>query len=612
MKSNVSDYLELLHSIYRDACNKCIADVSDLRDLETIRSRVKDEGLSFLTITLPAFCVDFERSLANGFIDPTCFRSFRKHGPIPAFLQGMVGLIFDRETGRLEDYEITSDFIPIVEGVRQICLTFKKLEVACTLSRVRASLANFVSIEREFSMFQVPDADISVFNRVSDCLWGAVIGDLSLNNCSPRHGPGATAEHISGNAKYTWQSWHERLEPYFPFVDSAYPLGVSALDSKELEMVTFVAPDDEQPVRVVQVPKTLKSPRIIAIEPCCAQYVQQGISRALYRVLESNWLTSGHINFRDQSINQSLAMSSSFDGRLATIDLSDASDRVPRDLAMGMFRTNPDLRDAIDACRSTRAEMPDGTIIGPLNKFASMGSALCFPVEAMYFYTICVIALLGEHKLSVSHRNINTVSRGIYVYGDDILVPTDNAIAVLDCLQKYRCKVNSNKTFVSGSFRESCGVDAFRGEEVTPLYIRKTRPENRQHADRLISWTATANAFYKKGYWQTATLMFKTLEKVLGPMPYLSETSPGLGRTSFLGYRSVERWSRALQRFEVKAWVPGPVHRADVLEGFGALMKCFLKLEDLKNPLGGRDAQHLEHSALHHAVALKRGWVPTQ
>jgi len=607
LKSNVSDSLELVHTIYIDACTKCIADVSDLRDLVTIRSRVESEGLSFLTITLPQFCRDFERALANGGIDSSMFRNFRKIGAIPAFLQGMLSQLFNRETGGVNDEQ--DDSPTVVESVRQLCLAFKKLEVDCSPERTAAAFTSFTEIEHSLQLFSVPKEDAERFISVSSVLWDNYLVDINPLECTPKHGPGATAEGISGNQKYLWRVWHDRLEPYFPLINSAYPLGMP-YDAEELNLLTIAMPEQERPVRVIAVPKTLKSPRIIAIEPVCMQYAQQGIRDRLYSIIESARFSAGHVNFRDQSVNQRLAISGSITGQLATIDLSDASDRVPRDLALEMFRSNPDLRDAIDACRSTRAQLPDGSIIDPLRKFASMGSALCFPVEAMYFYTICVVALLREAELPVNRRNCFKVSRGVYVYGDDIVVPSTSAMTVLDHLRKYNCKVNTAKTFVSGSFRESCGVDAYKGYEVTPTYIRKTRPENRQQADRIISRTATANSFYKKGYWKTAGLLFKQLESLLGPLPFVAENSPGLGRFSFLGLRSINRWNRKLQQFEVKCWVPKPVFRTDRLDGYGALMKSFLNLDVLKNHLVSRDALHLEHSALHGAVALTRRWLP--
>lgn len=644
-----SDRLELVRAVYKDACTKCIADVSDLRDLETIKSRVEKEGISFLTITLPNFSRDFERCLASGFVDPSCFRSFKKHGLIPAFLRGIIGQIFDHETGRIYDENNCtnwSDFPTLVESVRQICCTFKKIKDDCTPSRVAASLRSFSSIEHELQSFTPRPEDIQDFSCISSMLWNGLLADIQLADLQPKHGPGATADRLSGNQKYRWSSWNERLEVYFPFLGCAIPIG--AYDSKEFEIVRYVSDQDETPVKVCPVPKTMKSPRIIAIEPVAMQYVQQSIQDVLYERIESASLTSGHVNFTDQSVNQGLALKSSEDGSFATIDLSDASDRVPLDLAIRMFDVNPDLQDAILACRSTRARLPDGTVIGPLRKFASMGSALCFPIEAMYFYTICVVAILRQHYLSdlesrekdsekyfsdslslrsfraYASKYLKEICSQVYVYGDDIIVPINAANTVLEYLQKYNCKVNALKTFVSGNFRESCGVDAFRGYEVNPVYVRYSHPKNRHQSSEIISWVETANSFYKKGYWSSASYMFSTCERIVGRLPYVGDDSEAIGRVSFLGYRgyrstemcfrpvdsSVERWNSKFQRHEIKALSPRPVYRSDMIDGYSALGKSLhdLRSLDLLSDLS-RDRRHLERSALYGAVALTRRWV---
>lgn len=614
MKSNVSEYLKVARAVYIDSCAMCVADVSDLRDLDTIQARVKKEGLSFLTITLPQFAKDFERCLELGFVDPTLFRSFRKSGSIPAFLQGMTGLIFDRETGRMR-YVQEFNSLPsislstIVDSIRQICRTFAKVELDCTPERVQQAIDGYTTIEQSFDLSTLSGADKASFLATSACLWGAVLGHIDPDTVTLRHGPGATADSISGNQKFSWRRWHERLELYFPFLEHAYTYGMGVLGIKELELVKFVRPEEEQPVKVIPVPKTLKGPRIIAKEPVCMQYAQGGLASEIIHALETSEMTRGHVNFRDQTVNQDLALLSSKTGRLATIDLSDASDRVPRDLALSMFDTNPRLKGAVSACRSTRAELPNGTIIGPLKKFASMGSALCFPVEAMYFYTICVKALLEIQNLPVSLDAIFKVSRDVYIYGDDILVPTVFATAVLDNLQKYNCKVNTGKSFWTGRFRESCGVDAYDGKRVTPVYIRKRFPENRQQESELISHVATANLFYKKGYWRTCSILFSRVERILGSLPYVSETSPVLGRISFLGYRSTSRWNKKTHTLEVRGWIPKPVHRTDELEGYAALRKSLHKLEVLTDLQATRDRFHLKRSALHRAVTLKRGWA---
>jgi hypothetical protein len=634
LKSNVSDYLELAYCIYRDACAQCPADVSDLRDLKTIRSRVEHEGVSFLTITLPTFCKSVERCLTVGYIDPTWFRGFPLHGAIPVFLQGMLGRVFDRENGRIYD-ESTIDYCDhaaYLDSLRQICLAFKKVELECTPSRVSQVIANFVEIERAFGVSSVPTEDVSKFLDTSSMLWDNLIFGLYRNEFIPSHGPGATADRISGNRKYAWRRWHERLDNYFPLYHNAF--SISAMGSEEVEVVSLVPEVDEQPVRVVTVPKTLKGPRVIAIEPCCMQYAQQTVRNVLYDAIERYDLTAGHINFRDQTINQVLAVSSSIDGQLATIDLSDASDRVPRDLALAMFRADPDLLGLIDACRSRYAELPDGTVIGPLRKFASMGSALCFPVEAMYFYTICVMALLESRNLSLTNSNLKLVGEWIHVYGDDIIVPTDDAGTVLDYLRKYNCKVNSAKTFVSGSFRESCGVDAYSGRQVTPVYVRSPRPKNRQLASNIISWSETANLFFNKGYVETAEHMHTACEQILKFYPFVSGDGSGLGRSYPVGLNQplLKRFNREFQRLEVKAWLPTPVYSTDRLEGYAALQKCLLSSEKLnanQNDLftldddfvahklwsqdydiRAIDKHHLERTARHGAVSLKLRWVP--
>lgn len=619
MKSNVSNLLEVMQSIYKDACIECIADVSDDRDFLTIKSRVEHEGISFLTITLPNFARDFERSLALGFVDSTCFPGFerisilnskskKEHGAIPVFLQGMLSLLFNKESGKYEqDSPSGYNVAGIVSCVRQICRAFNKLQLSCTPEREQDAIRSFSSIEHDFSSFHLSGEDRREFDDTSSLIWDNLMFGINHHEFIPRHGPGKTADGRTGNQKFRWRLWHQRLEPYFPLVDSAFSIG--AMGSEELEEVNVVASDKEQPVKVVLVPKTLKSPRVIAIEPCCMQYAQQGIRGILYDRLESYWLTAGHVNFRDQSINQRLALTASKNGQLSTVDLSEASDRVPRSLALDMFRANPDLRDSIDSCRSTHAKLPDGTIIGPLEKFASMGSALCFPVESMYFYTICVAALLKSTGLPRNHENVFHVSRDVYVYGDDLIIPTKHATVVLDYLQKYNCKVNSSKTFVSGSFRESCGLDAFDGEVVTPTYIRQVPPRHKRDVSQIISLVETANLFYRKGYWSTSSTLFKFVERLLGPLPWGPRDSGYLCRESFQDFLSFSRWNEKYQCHEVRAWVPEPVHRTDELDGFAALQKCLSKLSSLKTLEDARDEKHLERSALHGEAALKHRWV---
>jgi len=473
---------------------------------------------------------------------------------------------------------------------------------------VSKAYAGYVNDERDLEEALVPE-DVDHFLDVSRHMWSWLSAERyrSTFDFIPKHGPGATAEKISGNAKFRFRSWHDRLEQYFPL--DAYALAnVNALDSEVFKRMSIVTEDQELPVRVITVPKTLKAPRIIAIEPVCMQYAQQAVSRTLIQGIERNRLTAGHVNFTDQTVNRRLALISSGDSSMATLDLSSASDRVPLSLAIRMFDMAPELQGAILACRSTRAQLPSGEIIH-LKKFASMGSALCFPIESMYFYTICVAARLRKHALPVTSRNVYKMSRDVYVYGDDILVPTNDAAAVAGHLQKYYCKVNMSKSFWTGKFRESCGMDAFRGDEVTPTYLREMPPRNRRDASALISWVKTANLLFKSGYWLTSSFLLKESEQLLGKLPVVGEKCAGLGKVSFMRGYSIERWNNQYQTPEVRTWVACPVYRTDKLAGYPALLKCLLQLETRVGSESSSDVEHLSKTARHGAVTLKRRWI---
>lgn len=606
MKSHTRDLESYCECILIDAFAKCYTGKNSMtRDLSEIRSRVRHEGLSFLTITLPSFGQEFERSLENRKVTSSSFSGWRKNQSLPAFLRDLTRLVFDAKTGGLNEYPS----IAAIEGIRQIAYTFKKLSLPCTPERESMALRGFKEVECTLDETMYPRNGY-LFSKVSRLLWGSVFNeDYDSHRYVPKHGPGQTAEHVTGNRKYAHRTWYERLDPFFP-VDSYLMAGLNhAMDEVDgINAVQFVAEDNELSVKITCVPKTLKGPRIIAIEPVCMQYAQQALAAYIIKRLESSEYTSGHINFTDQSVNRTLAMSGSKSGDLATLDLSSASDRVPLSLVACMLDCIPDYRDAIFACRSRSAQMPDGEVIH-LKKFASMGSALCFPIESMYFFTVVLTALIRKHKLPVTLSNIKKMSRRVFVYGDDIIVPVETVDDVIETLTDFNCKVNSHKSFWRGNFRESCGMDAFDGECVTPTYLRQLRPFDMGEAERIISWVETSNLFYKRGYWKTAAHMKDCVEQVTGRLPVICENSPGLGWVSFQSKFSFDRWNRVLHRYEVHTYVPSPVYKKDKLDGYSALLKFFLRSEvnvDNSLPI---DNEHLARSPRSGTSSIKRRWT---
>ena len=575
------------------------------RDWLTITRRVKDEGFSFLTITLPAFGQDFERCLDRGYLASDCFLGFKrlKGTPTPAFLSGLLGLIFDRCSGNLLE---VPDHIAIFY-VRQICYMFKKVLLPCTDRRKEKAFDRFLECEREVisDLNQLDPEKLSAFRDFSGFLWSVTLGSLNRKvidtDLVPKHGPGATAERISGNRKFELPYWHERLEPFFPASSFAIPnLGFA----EQLERMCFLEPGAETPVRVITVPKTLKTPRIIAIEPLCMQYTQQSLLSPLVSVLETSVLTGGFLNFTDQKVNQRLALLSSKDKRLATLDLKDASDRVSVKLVELMLGSVPDFRDAVLACRSTTADVPGKGVI-PLSKFASMGSALCFPIESMVFYTISLMAVVKSLGYPMTPKSLKRVIGSVHIYGDDIIVPVDHVQSVMSELEAFGLLVNRNKSFWTGKFRESCGVDAYDGNLVTPVYCRRLLPTSRRDVSEMLSAISLRNQFYKAGCWRSAQWLTDYVEG-FAPLPLVDETSPVHGVISYTFGYETQRMCVNLQKPLVFGITTRVRHRRSNLDGAYALLKCLLKQGSL--PIF--DKRHLERHGRPEAVDIKLRWAP--
>ena len=574
------------------------------RDVETLRARARDEGDSFITITLPTFCRDFERCLDTGWVVPGLFLSFGKEkSGIPKFLSGFLHHVF-LPNGVLR----SQPSIDCIRFVRQICLFGKKLQRPCSEERELDAIEAYKRCEDEISP---PEGYLwEIFRQVAAILLADFSrdGERILRSLIPRHGPGATEEHISGNQKWRFSRWTHRLEEVgftYNRFGRAVPWHSPCLpDPSEEEWPEFVESGAEKPVRVVFVPKTLKTPRVIAVEPVVMQYAQQALKDVLVRYLERNRFTAGHVNFTDQNVNQALAKSASASRQLATLDMAEASDRVGLAHAIGMFESVPEFLALVLACRSLRARLPNGEIL-TLKKFASMGSAMCFPVEALVFFTSIIASRLVRAKRPVTPHYVHWYGRDVYVYGDDLIVPADEAPATCDDLESLGFKVNRHKSFWSGNFRESCGVDAFDYQEVTPVYLRRDVPTSRGDAPGIVSAVATCNQLHSAGYWQTATALRRAVENILGPLPRMPQNSPAIAWWHDSEMLPPRRWNRDLQRFQYRVFIPVSPRVDDPLDGWPALAKCFrlIGLSEVVEP------QHLDRSPARYRLTLKRSWV---
>ncbi len=594
----------LMNMVLADASIRCCT--STTRDSKTISRRIEDEGLSFLTITLPAFAKDFERGLERGKVDSTLFAGYAKNGRLPKLFRGFVSLVFDSKTGVLLD----DPSIDAIHSVRQVCYLFSKLELPCTPVREGAAFLDYIKCEqsvRDTAANMEPGLKAE-FQHVSGLLFDRMFSKLDRKvyhgEVIPKHGPGATADRIRGNAKYSCKTWTERLEEVFPAMDYLYSSPRHYFNDVEDGVgPDWLDPGAEIPVRVVSVPKTLKTPRIIAIEPVHMQYVQQGIMELIVAAIQDNDNILHHfIGFDDQLPNRAMACQGSKDGSLATLDLSEASDRVSTlhvELLLGNYHW---LASGVMACRSTKAEVP-GWGVQTLSKFASMGSALTFPMEAMVFLTAVFMGIRRELNTQISEELISEFIGKVRVYGDDIIVPVEYVRSVIDVLEALGLQVNVNKSFWTGRFRESCGGDYYAGHDVTVVKARRELPSLPKHVQEVISVVSLRNQMYLSGLWITADFLDELIREII-PFPNVQETSPCLGRLSYLGYES-QRECPTLQRSLVRGAVVVDRTPESNLGGKDALLKCLLKRGD--EPFA--DSKHLARAGRPECVDIKLRWV---
>jgi hypothetical protein len=263
--------------------------------------------------------------------------------------------------------------------------------------------------------------------------------------------------------------------------------------------------EKESDAQVVLVPKDSRGPRVISCEPLENQWLQQGIMRKLVSWIERHPLTRNDIRFTDQEPNRMAAIAGSYHGQLATLDLKEASDRVSVWLVEQLF-PEP-LLGALLATRSLATRLPDGEVL-PLAKFAPMGSACCFPVLAT-----CVWALLRAGSAGADGKTV-------FVYGDDVIVETAEAEHAIEQLETFGLHVNRDKSCTSGLFRESCGMDAYNGVNVTPVRFR-TVWSSEPAAGHYASWIAYANSLWHGGYRTSANYIADRMQAIYGPIPSL-------------------------------------------------------------------------------------------
>lgn len=543
-----------------------------------LSTRLAEEGLGFLTETLPRLGKRLDKALASG--DTFNVRGLRfktlPNSELPEFLGELFRLVFNDDGSILPTPSVSS-----VRSIRQVCYSFYKLELGYAPALEQAVIEKFVRTDRQLSdwnevffnyekyfaihnpiatVFRTLEKSKAVWDRRADsCLSGALVLGASndvieacLINASvchqqstriagqlrwlrilraarvllarlfrhfdpkdiiPSHGPGAVSTREQLWDKWTWTHIPDRIAQVWP-IDEYFFVNLDHVCDRLQYLMS--RGDMESPARVVLVPKDSRGPRLISCEPLENQWIQQGLGRAIVQLVESHPLTRYEVRFTDQTPNQVAALHGSSSGVYSTLDLEEASDRVCLGLVHLLF-PEP-LRSALMAARSQETQLPDGQKI-KLQKFAPMGSALCFPIMALTIWSLLKAGAVDAGGNNVLSLKGDTVDGHLLVYGDDVIVKTAKAADAINILESFGLKVGRDKscTGVKGLFRESCGMDAFRGVSVTPVRFR-TAWTSAPRPEPYMSYIEYANALCKRGYHYTHRQLCELLFRTYGPL----------------------------------------------------------------------------------------------
>lgn len=214
--------------------------------------------------------------------------------------------------------------------------------------------------------------------------------------------------------------------------------------------------------RLCAVPKDWDKDRLITVEPALSTYQQQWVRTQILESIHRGPLrgTAMDLGYTDgQAIQRRLALHASRTGRDATIDLSDASDRVSWEAVQTTFprwvvdllwsSRTPSFEPPMVACKAQTREA--------LHIFAGMGNATTFVVETLFFSAYVV-----------AEQKVHGLKPWVSTFGDDIIVDSETAELLLSEGIHPFFKINAAKSFWGAMrIRESCGIFAYSGEDVT-------------------------------------------------------------------------------------------------------------------------------------------------
>lgn len=490
-------------------------------DREYVTRRVKNEGLSFLALTLPMLASAIERGFETGYFE--CPTSFEKRGEhLPRLLFCLFKEVYDEQSGR---YNPECPW-HIVKALRQLLRGFKKYDGPLDDAAIDGQVAQFVETDSSLKESdERRDRHTELLVSSARNIVTSVLASVPNTAFIGRPGPGACAKGTRHEQRFAPTARYLDIEKVFDTTD--YYWNDYHFSDRLSEYLNLPVEDSGAAVLTV-VPKSFGKGRLICMMPHEYMWFQQGIADQMRACFERNRFTRMSLPLNNQEVNRKRARQGSLPGsvQLATLDMKEASDRISLKLVEELFAGVPEWLACLKALSPRHIILPGNRHGGKMEPrmFAPMGSSLCFPVMSLvHFALVCAIA---------SHTQRCTpayAARQTTVYGDDIIVPSAWCPAIFEMLPLFGMKFNVDKSFTQGPFRESCGYDAFKGMNVAPTYVRR-RELLRAVDDKDIKSVIDVEFSFRKGGWLTSALYLRNqLEKRLGVLPYVGPDSDVIG-----------------------------------------------------------------------------------
>jgi len=219
--------------------------------------------------------------------------------------------------------------------------------------------------------------------------------------------------------------------------------------------------------KLTTVPKNDETDRTIAVEPTLCMFFQQGLGAVIARRLSRFGIDVQY----QQDYHRHLAWFSSLSRSNATLDFKSASDSVSIELLR--FLLPPIWFKMLDMVRTKSVMLPDKSLV-TLNCFSTMGNATTFVLETLVFFALAI----ASHPMPNRSRFPEWETfKNVSVFGDDVILPSEDLESMITLSQSVGFVVNVEKTYFGPyePFRESCGADYWSGYDVRPIYIKPPR-----------------------------------------------------------------------------------------------------------------------------------------